>query len=160
MYVSINECLNEDNGTRKRWNWGNTSVGLWIFLFTFIDKILRERTQNSFIMKVQWQERKGTIIWIVSIFLSVAQPDQNFWDLAPFSVKAWQSSQKFLLRGIFFFLLTSVYLFGAKETRLEMTAWEELGQVFLCDKQYPYRDVIACFFQNQMQTQFKHKSAI
>ena len=41
-----------------------------------------------------------------------------------------------------------------------MTAWEELGQVFLCDKQHPYGDCIACFLQNQMQTQFKHQSAI
>ena len=57
-------------------------------------------------------------------------------------------------RGTIFF--TSIYLFGAKETRLEMTAWEELGQVFLCDKQHPYGDCIACFLQNQMQTQFKH----
>ena len=57
-------------------------------------------------------------------------------------------------RNLFFF--TSIYLFDAKETRLEMTAWEELGQVFLCDKQHPYGDCIACFLQNQMQTQFKH----
>ena len=55
MYVSINECLNEDNGTGKgetltrgihHWDWG-------FFLFTFIDKILMDRTQNSFKMKVQ-----------------------------------------------------------------------------------------------------------
>ena len=58
---------------------------------------------------------------------------------------------------VFFFLFfTSIYLFDAKETRLEMTAWEELGQVFLCNKQYPYAECIACFVQNQMQTQFKH----
>ena len=64
------------------------------------------------------------------------------------------------VRGIFFvlfcFFLTSIYLFDAKETRLEMTAWEKLGQVFLCDKQHPYGDCIACFVQNQRQTQFKH----
>ena len=41
-----------------------------------------------------------------------------------------------------------------------MTAWEELGQAFFCNKQHPYGDCIACFVQNQMQTQFKHQSAI
>ena len=57
------------------------------------------------------------------------------------------------VRGtFFFFLLTSIYLFSVKETRLEMTAWEKLGQVFLCNKQHPYGNCIACFVQNQMQT--------
>ena len=96
-------------------------------------------------MKVQWQERKGTIIWITSIFLSVAQSDQIFenWHHFQWSLDSLLRSQ----RNFFFFLLTSIYLFSVKETRLEMTAWEELGQVFPCDKQHSYRDCIACFFR-------------
>lgn len=56
-------------------------------------------------------------------------------------------------RGTVFFP-TSIYLFDAKESRLEMTAWEELGEVLLCDKQHPYGDCIVCFLQNNC----KHNS--
>ena len=48
-------------------------------------------------------------------------------------------------RGTFLFI--SIYPSDPKETRLEMTAWEELGEVLLCDKQYPMGTVLPVFFR-------------